>query len=276
MRFEGRIPRDDVNVSRNSMLGEAATLVAGIAIVVLALAVLVYGAVELVVRFLPADVEARWFRGIAAEAPGTGDPRLAPTQALLDRLATRWDGNPYVFRVGVMPAEAPNALALPGGGILVTTGLLDRVRSENELAFVLGHELGHFRHRDHLRGFGRRAALGLIFAALAAGGASVSFPATVSAFTERSFDRDQEREADTFGLGLVAAEYGHVAGAEGFFQGLPDAHASVAANVSSWVATHPVSAERIEAISVEASARGWPTVGALTPLPPDWAPPPRE
>ncbi len=275
MRFEGRLPRDDVNVSRTSVLGEAATLVTGIATVVLLLALAVYASVELVVRFLPADVEARWFGGLAV-GPDTGDVRLAPTQALVDRLAAHWEGNPYVFRVGVMRAEAPNALALPGGGILVTTGLLDRVRSENELAFVLGHELGHFRHRDHLRALGRSAALGLIFAALATGGVPASFPATVSALTERSFDRDQEREADRFGLGLVAAEYGHVGGADGFFQGLPDAHPGVGARLSSWVATHPVSAERIEALHAEAAAHGWATAGAPTPLPPAWAQPPAE
>ncbi len=43
--------------------------------------------------------------------------------------------------------------------MVVFTGLLEKMTSENELAFVLAHELGHYDHRDHLRGLGR-AALG--------------------------------------------------------------------------------------------------------------------
>ena len=39
--------------------------------------------------------------------------------------------------------EAPNAFAVPGGGVIVTQGLLDSVKSETALAFVLGHELAH-------------------------------------------------------------------------------------------------------------------------------------
>ena len=45
-----------------------------------------------------------------------------------------------------------NAVALPGGNIVVFAGLLKEIKSENELAMILGHELGHFAHRDHLRG----------------------------------------------------------------------------------------------------------------------------
>ena len=46
-------------------------------------------------------------------------------------------------------------MALPGGQIMVFSGLLKKVNLENELAMVLGHELGHYAHRDHLRGMGR-------------------------------------------------------------------------------------------------------------------------
>ena len=70
-------------------------------------------------------------------------------QTLLDRVALHWPESPYAFHAVVWEASQPNAFALPGGWVAVTTGLLEGAGSENELAFVLGHELGHFR--GHVR-----------------------------------------------------------------------------------------------------------------------------
>jgi predicted Zn-dependent protease len=50
---------------------------------------------------------------------------------------------PFTYRVYVVDGGAPNAMALPGGVILVTRGLLQVLQSEAELASVLAHELGH-------------------------------------------------------------------------------------------------------------------------------------
>ncbi len=51
-----------------------------------------------------------------------------------------------------------------GGHILLFQGLLDILKTENSLSFVIGHELGHFKNRDHLRGLGR----GIVLTALSA------------------------------------------------------------------------------------------------------------
>ena len=259
-----------MNVSPVHPLGEAATLVAGIALVVLPLALAVWAAVEIGVRFLPAGLEARWFADLAPDAALGGDPRREMVEALVGRLARHWEGNPYAFRAGVLPEDAPNAFALPGGVIVVTSGLLDGVGSENELAFVLGHELGHFRHRDHLRALGRQTFLAVVWAALATGGVGSTLPQTVSSLAERGFSRDQERAADAFGLALLHAEYGHVAGAGGFFTRLPDAEGGVGARLSSWVATHPMSAERLDALHDTARAAVYAEEGTQTPLPATW------
>src|SRR5690606_35172182 len=60
--------------------------------------------------------------------------------------------------LGVMASDELNALALPGGAIVVTRGLLDQV-DDAELAFVLAHELAHLEHRDNLRAIGRGLVL---------------------------------------------------------------------------------------------------------------------
>ena len=89
----------------------------------------------------------------------------------------------------------------------------------------------------------------------------------VTEIPESGFAREQERDADAFGLSLVQAEYGHVAGADGFFKRLPDASADIGDEFASYLATHPVSEARIENLWNLAARERWPITGNLTPLP---------
>jgi len=205
------------NVSPEHPLVELMTLVLGIALIGLGILAAAWLAIEGAVRWLPAALEQRVF----AYGTWDGSPELG---ALLTRLARHWPEHGYSLQVGIVPLDAPNAFALPGGQLLVTRGLLEQVHSENELAFVLGHELGHVAGRDPLRALGRGLLVDLALATIgSAEGAGVAGSAAM--LGERSFSRAQERAADRFGLALVAAEYGHVAGAEDFLRRLPDAAA---------------------------------------------------
>jgi len=170
--------------------------------------------------------------------------------------------------VGIAALDAPNAFALPGGQVLVTSALLEQTGSENELAFVLAHELGHVAGRHPLRALGRGLLLSLALGAIGSTeGASVA--ASAAALGERSFSREQERAADRFGLALVAAEYGHVAGATDFLRRLPDAQdARAASRAASWLATHPRSVDRVAELEGLARQQGFLTEGELSPLPP--------
>ena len=267
MSFEPRLPRDDVNVSKTHPLAEASWLLLGAAAAGLLLALLAFAATELVSRWLPANLEARWFGGLfesfVGDEPGEEPARGEAARALLLRLAAHRPENPYAFQLGVLEDEALNAFALPGGTIVVTRGLLDAAESENELAFVLGHEIGHFAARDHLRAIGRGLILSLVLRSVVGSGAGDAVPALSAELASRGFARDQERDADAFALGLVAAEYGHVKGADHFFSRLPDADAGFGAHAAAWFATHPVSESRIAALHDLARRRGYATEGPL-------------
>jgi beta-barrel assembly-enhancing protease len=244
------------NVSPEHPLAELATLLAGIALVGLGLLGAAWLAVEAAVRWLPVSVEQHVFPGLDGES---GAPAL---DALLHRLARHWPENEYALAIAVVEADEPNAFALPGGQLLVTSALLEQAGSENEVAFVLGHELGHLAGRDPLRGLGRGLLVSLAVAALGgAEGAGVA--ATAAELGERTFSREQERAADRFALGLVAAEYGHVAGAADFLRRQADAGDGAA----SWLSTHPASGERARELERLAGERGWPTEGALSQVP---------
>ena len=58
------------------------------------------------------------------------------------------------YQVFYIEEKTVNALAIPGDKIIIYQGLLEKIDSENELVMILGHEIGHFAHRDHLRRLG--------------------------------------------------------------------------------------------------------------------------
>jgi predicted Zn-dependent protease len=268
VKFDPKLPADGINVSGTHPLREAAVLVAGIVGAVVAFAFAVGLAVDRLVPHVPPSWERRLFSWSDAAAPGAGaeDPRLDALRGLLERLVRHWPEAPYEFRARVWNEQTPNALALPGGWIVVTSGLLDRVESENELAFVLGHELGHFAGRDHLRGLGRDLALSLLLSWLGLGGAPDAIVDFAGGLAQRGFDREQESDADAFALALVAAEYGHVAGALDFFERLPDPDGVVARELAQYLSTHPLNDERVHALWVMADERGWARQGAGRPF----------
>ena len=148
--------------------------------------------------------------------------------------------------------------------IVVTAGLLDEVESENELAFVLGHELGHYRNRDHLRALGRGLVFSLVFAVMTGRDAS-NIGINVADLALRSFNRRQELAADNFGLELVYTQYGHVGEAWRLFERWDDAEDSLL-DVVGYTSTHPQAGDRIKDLEELARSRGWPTTGGVTAL----------
>jgi len=279
--FDPSLPDAEVNVSRTHPVREALVLVSGVAGIAVALVVVVALAVEWAVPRIPPAVEARlfstaWARDtLGSTVADVADPRSESASRLLDRLVRHWPECPLELRVAIWHEDTPNALAIPGGLILVTTGLLDQVGSENELGFVLAHEIGHFRNRDHLRGIGRGVAVALVLGALGLNGSGgVAQLATLSGgLAARGFDRRQEAAADRFALELVQAEYGHVAGAWDFFDRLPDPGSPAAKELSRYLASHPLNDARIAALRELARERGWPITGELVPLGDDWRAP---
>jgi len=250
------------NVSPEHPLAELGTLVLGLGLIGLGILACVWLAVEGVVRWLPVSLEERAFPGSSLEVPRSRD-----LDALLHRLAAHWPEHEYALAIGVIESPEPNAFALPGGQLLLTSALLQQATSENELAFVIGHELGHLAGRDPLRALGRGLLVSLALAAVG-GDEGASVAASAAQLGERSFSREQESAADRFGLALVVAEYGHVAGAADFLRRLPDASdASAATRAASWLATHPRSAERVAELEALAARNAWGTRGELTPLP---------
>ena len=288
MEFREGLPTDDVNAPPSSAPGEFATLTLGAILGVAMIVVLGAWLMDALILRLPPDLEQRWFGGVweailedgsvleNTEDGGndSADARerevTRDLQALLNRVSSGWENNPYTkLTVQVFDDDDENALALPGGYILVSSALISQAESENEIAFVLCHELGHFYHRDHLRRMGRGLLIGLIWTALTgnATGSGTELFGSLGDLASRGVDREAERAADRFALKLVMAEYGHIQGATAFFdRAARRASATASGDVlSAYGSTHPGDGERIEQLQQLATISGWPLNGPLRP-----------
>ncbi len=267
MRYVPRKPREGINVSATHPLSEAATLIAGVTLLIVSLIVVVVFLVEIAILFISPETEAKLFGGFSPADLTVADSdteRVQRVQALLDRLSARWPESAYSFRVEIDESDQPNAFAFPGGLIVVTSALIEQAESENELAFVLAHELGHFHNRDHLRLLGRAAVLGIVFAMISGNNSGTGLSTGIADLTTRHFSRRQETRADEFGAGLVFAEYGHIGEAWRFFERVSGTH-----DGEKWLAyisTHPASERRVEHIKAYALERAWAGEGPATPL----------
>jgi Zn-dependent protease with chaperone function len=223
--------------------------------------------VNLIAPHISVDLEkkmaAPFLRSMYTQDPDT--IRQHYVQTLIYELQGRCTALPYHFQVHVREAPTINALALPGGHIIVFTGLLDKVTSENELAFVLAHEMGHYAHRDHLRGLGRAVVFMTISAFLFGPESNVSsLVASGLSMTEMSFSRSQETQADEFALEILNCAYGHVAGTTDFFEKIQKEHDP--GLFGHYFSSHPENHQRISHLQDISRHRGF-KLGNRKPLP---------
>ena len=129
-------------------------------------------------------------------------------RAAFNELTTKLEqaaGLPVPLAVSVVRNSQVNAITLPGGHIYVFQGLLDKSNSVDEVAGVIGHEMGHVAHRDGTKTALEGGSLSLLFGMLlgdfTGGGAVVLAARTVLRST---YSRDSEAAADDFGAHLVA------------------------------------------------------------------------
>ncbi|MBE9041438.1 M48 family metallopeptidase [Oscillatoriales cyanobacterium LEGE 11467] len=176
------------------------------------------------------------------------------------------------YRVLFVPEDTVNALALPGDAIVVYGGLLQQAESENELMMVLGHELGHFANRDHLRGLGQQLLLRVTIASIFGdtGALAGIIGSTIETISRSQYSQSQELQADEFGIDLLQKHYTHVAGATDFFARLDREKKSNLAFFS----THPAPRNRVKKLEKILRDRQYP-IGEKAPLPPalsEWEP----
>lgn len=153
-------------------------------------------------------------------------------------------GSRYQYRWLVKQDDTVNAFAMPGGIIVVHTGLLHQAGDPGELAGVLAHEVQHVEQRHSLRqmisSLGWGALVGVTIGDISAVAAMLAHQAGTLYFS-----RDMEEEADRLGLLALQSAKIHPDGMLRFFQKLDDKDQT---KVPGWISSHPQTAARAQQI----------------------------
>lgn len=267
MKFIPKEIQGNVNISPSSPVKDFFELILKILGVFLAVYILLGFAVDYIAPRIPEDTELKLgalFIGKYAHSSHIETEKRV--QSILNKILPHAQKLPtFPYQIHIAQSKEINAAAFSGGHIIVFTGLLQEMRSENELAMVLAHELGHFAHRDHLRGLGR----GLVFLVLSTflsgtDSAASKFIANSITNAEMRFSQAQESAADKFALELLNNTYGHAAGATDFFEKMSRKYPLP--RFFFIFATHPYPKRRIQTIQNTIKEKGY-TIGEKIPLP---------
>lgn len=153
------------------------------------------------------------------------------------------------WHFGVIESNDINAFAAPGGYVVITKGLYQKLGSEAQLAGVLAHEIGHVVEKHHLKVLQKSQLLALGAGALGKGlgkdnQAVKKLIGSGAEICARGLDKDAEFEADRIGV-ILAARAGYDA------YGLPDVLQEIShvakddGSVALLFKTHPAPDDRL-------------------------------
>ncbi len=158
----------------------------------------------------------------------------------------------FDYRFFVVEDNQLNAFAVPGGSIYVFSGLIERAKTTDELAGVMGHEIVHVKARHMARSSGPDAIsvlslLGMVLLARSGNGAQAAgmVGQAVAATRQAAYSRQLEMEADTLGARYMTAAGYDPKGAIAFLKTLDQERALNPIDVPAYVMSHPITQERV-------------------------------
>jgi len=207
---------------------------------------------------------------INAQLPIIQDPELNRYINVLGdsvaRLTRRRDLDWHFF---IVDAQEVNAFAVPGGFVYVNRGLVERADQMDELAGVLGHEIGHVLRRHTIKQMEKAqgANIGVTLACILTSicnsqiaGAAINI-AGGAVFAR--FSRQDEAEADAEGFDNVVRAGISPVGMVTMFQKLLAERRTRPGAVESWFITHPLEEDRIQAIQAKINQLPRSTLASL-------------
>ena len=172
--------------------------------------------------------------------------RLEPQTGIFRRDAPAWN-----WEVNVTTTDELNAFCMPGGKIMVYTGLVNRLRlTDDEIAVVLGHEIAHAL-REHSRervsqAMAAQTAIGIGAALLGVGQTAASLANLgYENIVATKFSRDHESEADRIGLELAARGGYDPRGGITVWEKMQNASKG-SSRPPAFLSTHPTEASRMQ------------------------------
>lgn len=195
---------------------------------------------SLLAPFVPRSVERKFGNALVGDLGGRSCAGKGG-QAALDKLARELTPEAGDLRVRVVYVPVVNAVALPGGSILIFDELLKQADSPEEVAGVLAHEITHVEKRHTTQSMIRE--LGLNTVVVAFGGTTA---ANIEHLMSARYSRDAEREADEGAIRALKQAGISPLPTASFFDRMAKQEAKIgsAGGGIAYLSSHPVSTER--------------------------------
>jgi|GEM_PF-2398855 len=215
---------------------------------------------NIVLRFIPTSVDVQF--GDAALpsvlmqiSPGKKEVKDKYVQKEVDQIVGRLlkglDKNDFKFRVHILDTPMVNAFALPGGHMVVTTGILSKMGSAEELAGVMAHEISHVTQRHSVRSLVVKAGIALMIQAWIGNPQGISgfLVSNAGKLGELGYSRGMESESDREGLKLLKKTGISPKGFKEFLLRIKKLHkGKEAGGVLKFLSTHPATDDRIKTL----------------------------
>jgi len=163
-------------------------------------------------------------------------------QAFVDALKI---DNEFPIKAYIVEDKQLNAFALSGGKFVIYSALLEKIENEHQLSALIGHEISHIENRHVLKNICRDLS-GALFVSIIFGdvnGITSIIGENAHLFSQLSFSRELEKEADIFGLKIMKKNNLDLNGMPELFEILNN-HNQI--DLPSFLNSHPMLDERIE------------------------------
>jgi len=153
----------------------------------------------------------------------------------------------YPLKFTVVKDTQVNAFALPGGNIVVFSGILAKIKSAEELAALLSHEVTHVKERHSLKGLARSLAGSLLISVIFGDAGSLGNVLANQAdnIYQLGFSRSMEKEADLEGLKMMYLNHIDPQGMVRLMERLQEEEKKQASKVLTYLNSHPMTEERL-------------------------------
>jgi len=152
---------------------------------------------------------------------------------------------PHPIVIRVSEASAVNAFAVPGGQIILLSGLIASTEAPEELTGIVAHEIAHFVRRDPARGMIRSMAVGAVAGLVFGDALTFSTLGVLAASLLRtSYSRDVETKTNMLAFEILAAANMDTKGFATFFERPQKEEGEHSKGVTAHLSTHPPSEQR--------------------------------
>ena len=180
---------------------------------------------------------------------------LSHLQVISHRLLAATDQKNMTVDIHFFKSSTPNAFSLPGQKIAVLSGFLHDAQSENEIAAVMAHEMGHIIKRDALEAFVESQGIGAIITLIGSSNSYGELTKFASLMQSMNYSRQKEFNADEYGAKLLIKAGYSPKGLSAFLLRMDKEHPLLGGRAAEYeeylefLSTHPDTKERVRRLN---------------------------